>query len=100
MSLPPWRAQVRRFRGNSRHPASVSNTTRLTHNVTSAPSITALRKVYSITSSASESRLSEIFTPMALAVFELMTRTWLAAAHPLTGRETLPAGATVCWRVW
>jgi hypothetical protein len=52
MSLPPWRAQVRRFRGNSRHLAAVSNTTRLTHNVTSPLSIAALRMVYSITLSA------------------------------------------------
>jgi len=57
----------------------------MTHSGALPPQIAALRKVYSITSSASESRLSEILTPMAFAVLRLITSSNLVGCS--TGRS-------------
>ena len=53
----------------------------MTLNVTSPPSVDALRKVYSITSSAMESTLGGISRPSVFAVLRLMTNSSLSGSR-------------------
>jgi hypothetical protein len=73
-STDPW-ANDRRgcYRGKTCRYSLAQAWQFLTHRVISSPSIDALRKDYSIRSSASESRLSEILMPSAFAVARLRT---------------------------
>jgi hypothetical protein len=61
-----------RYRGLNGHRTDIAKSTRLTHHVISRPSITALRKVYSITSSAVARSVCGTPRPSALAVLRLM----------------------------
>jgi hypothetical protein len=68
-----------RFRGRSGHWATIAIRSFLTHHVILRPPITALRKVYSITSSARASSVGGILRPSALAVLRLITSSNLVA---------------------
>ena len=61
-------------------PAAGSTRSRLTHNVTLAPSIDALRSLHSITSSARASTVPGTVRPRALAVLRLTTSSYLVGA--------------------
>jgi hypothetical protein len=74
-----------RFRGQSGHPEMIGPRQLLTLSVTSRPLIAALRKGYSITSSAAASRDCGTVRPSALAVLRLTTSSYLVGA--CTGRS-------------
>jgi hypothetical protein len=61
------------------------NRSKMTHSVISGPSVTAVRKAYSITSSAATSRVCGTVNPSALAVLRLMTSSNLVGC--CTGRS-------------
>ena len=70
----------------SGHSGTIVNCSLMTHSVTSPPQIAALRKVYSITSSALACSVCGMPKPSDLAVFKLMTKSNLVGCS--TGRST------------
>ena len=74
-----------RFRGRSGLVIDGRIRSLVIHGVISPPSIAASRKIYSITSSASTSKLCGIVRPSALAVLRLMTNSNLVGC--MTGRS-------------
>jgi len=80
-----------RYRGKNGHQVGVPKTTFLTQTGVSPPSIDTLRKVYSITSSASATRFGGTVRPRFFAVLRLMTNSNLVGCS--TGRS---AGLAPC----
>ena len=73
LATPAVMRQSGRYRGRSGHGVATANRSFMTHDVISAPQITAVRKVHSITSSARASNVGGTVRLSAIAVLRLMT---------------------------
>jgi hypothetical protein len=84
-SAPSFLSFATQSGGGSGHRTTIANRSLLTHRVTSPPSITALRKAHSITSSAVASSAGGTSRPSVLAVLRLMTNSYFVGS--CTGRS-------------